>query len=220
MKTLVIAPHPDDELQGLGGTLLRRRAEGTELAWLIVTGISEAKGWKREQVERRAEEIARLTAVFGSDHLFTFDSPTTQIDRIPVGGLVGAISSVIKAFQPKEVFALNPLDLQTDHRAAFDAAETCTKSFQNPSVKRVLAYETLSETDFGLRTEFGFRLNVFVDIAPFLEGELKEWIFTAWKRRRFRSRSATRRLGHWPKCMAQRRATMPPRHFSYCGKKS
>lgn len=173
MKTLVIAPHPDDEVLGVGGTLLRRKAEGAELAWLIVTGISTANGWKQEQVERRADEIARVTAVFGFDHVFKLDFPTTQLDRIPVGDLVGAISGVFNAFQPEEVFVPHPSDVHTDHRAVFDAAAACTKWFRYPSVKRVLAYETLSETDFGLGTDLGFRPNVFIDIAPFLEGKLQ-----------------------------------------------
>ena len=173
MKTLVIAPHPDDEVLGVGGTLLRRKAEGAELAWLIVTGISTANGWKQEQVERRADEIARVTAMFGFDHVFTLDFPTTHLDRTPVGDLVGAISGVFKVFQPEEVFVPHRSDVHTDHRAVFDAAAACTKWFRYLSVKRVLAYETLSETDFGLGTELGFRPNVFVDIAPYLEGKLK-----------------------------------------------
>jgi LmbE family N-acetylglucosaminyl deacetylase len=158
---------------GVGGTLLRRKAEGAELAWLIVTGISKANGWNQEQVERRADEIARVTTMFRFDHVFTLDFPTTQLDRIPVGDLVGAISGVFKAFQPEEVFVPHPSDVHTDHRAVFDAAAACTKWFRYFSVKRVLAYETLSETDFGLGTELGFRPNVFVDIAPYLEGKLK-----------------------------------------------
>jgi LmbE family N-acetylglucosaminyl deacetylase len=173
MKTLVIAPHPDDEVLGVGGTLLRRKAEGAELAWLIVTGISTANGWKQEQVERRANEIARVTAAIGFNHVFTLDFPTTQLDRIPVGDLVGSISDVFKAFQPEEVFVPHPSDVHTDHRAVFDAAAACTKWFRYSSVKRVLAYETLSETDFGLGTDLGFRPNVYVDIAPFLEGKLQ-----------------------------------------------
>ncbi len=173
MKTLVIAPHPDDEVLGVGGTLLRRKAEGAELAWLIVTGISTANGWNQEQVERRADEIARVTTMFRFDHVFTLDFPTTKLDRIPVGDLVGAISGVFKAFQPEEVFVPHPSDVHTDHRVVFDAAAACTKWFRYRSVKRVLAYETLSETDFGLGTELGFRPNVFVDIAPYLEGKLK-----------------------------------------------
>jgi len=32
MKTIVIAPHPDDEVLGTGGTLLRRKAEGETIA--------------------------------------------------------------------------------------------------------------------------------------------------------------------------------------------
>jgi N-acetylglucosamine malate deacetylase 1 len=31
MKTLVVAPHPDDETLGCGGTLLRRKKEGAEI---------------------------------------------------------------------------------------------------------------------------------------------------------------------------------------------
>jgi LmbE family N-acetylglucosaminyl deacetylase len=173
MKTLVIAPHPDDEVLGVGGTLLRRKAEGVEFAWLIVTGISTANGWRQEQVDRRADEIKRVTAMFGFDHVFTLDFPTTQLDRIPVADLVGAFSGVFKAFQPEEVFVPHPSDVHTDHRAVFEAAAACTKWFRYPSVKRVLAYETLSETDFGLGTELGFRPNVFVDIAPYLEDKLK-----------------------------------------------
>ena len=37
----------------------------------------------------------------------------------------------------------------------------------------MLAYETLSETDFGLRAEQSFRPNIFVDIGPYLEDKLR-----------------------------------------------
>jgi LmbE family N-acetylglucosaminyl deacetylase len=60
MKTIVIAPHPDDELLGVGGTLLRRKAEGARVAWLIVTGISVQSGWSEEKVKQRADEIKRI----------------------------------------------------------------------------------------------------------------------------------------------------------------
>ena len=37
----------------------------------------------------------------------------------------------------------------------------------------MLAYETLSETDFGLGTSQAFRPNVFVDIGPYLSDKLQ-----------------------------------------------
>lgn len=48
-----------------------------------------------------------------------------------------------------------------------------TKWFRYPSVKRILAYETLSETDFGLGTDLGFRPNIFINIENYLEDKLR-----------------------------------------------
>ena len=44
MKILVIAPHPDDEVLGVGGTILRKVAEGCSVAWLIVTKADSTYG--------------------------------------------------------------------------------------------------------------------------------------------------------------------------------
>lgn len=173
MKTIVIAPHPDDEVLGVGGTLLRRKAEGDKVAWLIVTTISVELGWNEQKVEQRADEIKRVKELFGFDEVFTLNFPTTQLDRIPISDLVAGISNVFNLFEPEEVFVPHPSDVHTDHRIVFDAVASCTKWFRYPSVKRVLAYETLSETDFGLGTEQGFRPNVFVNIEPFLNDKLR-----------------------------------------------
>lgn len=173
IRTIVIAPHPDDEVLGVGGTLLRRKFEGAKVAWLVVTGISVESGWSDEKVKQRANEIKRITELFGFDEVFELNFPTTQLDRVPMSDLVAGISDVFKSFEPEEVFLPHPSDVHTDHRIVFNAAASCTKWFRYPSVKRVLAYETLSETDFGLGTDQGFRPNVFVDIAPFLNEKLR-----------------------------------------------
>ena len=173
MKTIVIAPHPDDEVLGVGGTLLRRKSEGAKVAWLVVTGISIESGWSEEKVKARANEIKCVSEFFDFDEVFTLNFPTTQLDRIPMSDLVARISAVFKSFTPEEVFVPHPSDVHTDHRKVFNAAASCTKWFRYPSVKRALAYETLSETDFGLGADQGFRPNVFVDIEPFLDDKLR-----------------------------------------------
>lgn len=173
MKTIVIAPHPDDEALGAGGTLLRRKAEGATVAWLIVTGITAESGWSEEKIKQRADEIKRITALFGFDSVFELNFPTTQLDQVPMSDLVAAVSNVFKTFEPEEVLVPHPSDVHTDHRMVFDAVASCTKWFRYPSVKRLLAYETLSETDFGMCTQQGFRPNVFVNIEPFIDDKLR-----------------------------------------------
>lgn len=173
MRTIIIAPHPDDETLGAGGTLLRRKAEGGNVAWLIVTTISIEAGWTAEKTKQREGEIQRVTELYGFDEVFALNFSTTKLDAIPMSELVAAVSDVFGSFSPEEVFVPHPSDVHTDHRVVFDAVAACTKWFRYPSIKRVLAYEALSETDFGLGTNQGFRPNVFVDIEPFLSGKLR-----------------------------------------------
>ena len=37
-KVLCVAVHPDDETLGCGGTLLKHKANGDEIYWLLLTG--------------------------------------------------------------------------------------------------------------------------------------------------------------------------------------
>jgi N-acetylglucosamine malate deacetylase 1 len=173
MRSVIIAPHPDDETLGAGGTLLRRKSEGASLAWLIVTSISVSSSWSSEKIKQREEEIRRISQLYEFDEVYRLNFESTQLDMIPMKDLIAAISDVFMAFQPEEVFVPHPSDVHSDHRLVFDAVSACTKWFRYPSVKRVLAYETLSETDFGLGTSQAFRPNVFVDVEHFLSKKIQ-----------------------------------------------
>jgi len=173
MRSIVVAPHPDDETLGVGGTLLRRKSEGAKVAWLVVTGISVESGWTAEKVGERGDEIKRVGELFGFDETFVLDFPTTRLDQVPMSDLVAGISQVFKSFEPEEIFVPHPSDVHTDHSVVFNAVASCTKWFRYPHIKRVLAYETLSETDLGLGTDKGFCPNVFVDIEQFLDQKLR-----------------------------------------------
>ena len=172
-KILVVAPHPDDELLGCGGTLLRRKAEGAELCWLIVTAMREDAGWPADRVREREAEIGRVATAIGFDEVVSLHLLPAQLDAVPLAQVVGEFSKVFAAFAPTEVFVPHRGDVHSDHRVVFNAAAACCKWFRFPSVRRVLAYETLSETDFGLAREEAFVPTVFVDITNCLERKLE-----------------------------------------------
>ena len=171
-RVLCVAPHPDDETLGVGGTLLRRKSEGAVVAWLIVTNISTKSGWSEEKVKQRADEIERVKLLYEFDEVYSLNFYTAELDTIPMSELVEAFSGVFKEFEPTEVFVPHPADVHTDHRVVFNAVSACTKWFRYPSVRRVLAYETISESDFGLGTDQAFRPNVFVDIEQFVSKKM------------------------------------------------
>ena len=172
-RTLIIAPHPDDEILGCGGTLLRRKSEGVEICWLIVTDISEQYGWQLKDVQQRKDEIEKITKLVGFDVVHNLKLNPAQLDALPIGEVIQKISKVFRDFQPDEVFVPHYSDVHTDHRIVFDATIACTKWFRYPSVKRILSYETLSETEFGLRRENAFFPNVYVNIDEYLETKVQ-----------------------------------------------
>ena len=57
MKVLVISPHPDDEVLGVGGTIARLASEGNDVTVTIVT-----KGWEPLFTDSQVEQV-RLEAL-------------------------------------------------------------------------------------------------------------------------------------------------------------
>ena len=135
MKSLVVAPHPDDETLGCGGTLLRRKAEGGTIGWLLMTELNENWGWTDQQISKRADEIDQVRKFLGisKEHLYHLGFPTTRLDTIPMADLVASISDVFKSFEPEELFLPHPGDIHSDHRITFEAASACSKWFRYPS---------------------------------------------------------------------------------------
>jgi LmbE family N-acetylglucosaminyl deacetylase len=172
-RTLVVAPHPDDETLGCGGTLLRLAQEGARIAWLIVTSMSATDGFSDEEVKARDSEIGQVSAMYGFSDVFQLRVATRQLDRMPMADLIREFATVFKSFEPQQVFLPYRMDVHTDHRAVFDAAAACAKWFRYPSVRRVLAYETLSETEFSLDARSVFQPNYFVDITDYLERKIE-----------------------------------------------
>jgi N-acetylglucosamine malate deacetylase 1 len=170
---LIIAPHPDDETLGCGGTLLKHAAKGDDVHWLIVTTVNEAIGFAADRVQQREREIAHVAERYGFGGIHRLGLATTQLDLVPTATLVEKMSAVFTALKPEVVYLPYRHDVHTDHAAVFDAAVACTKWFRYPSVRRVLVYETLSETDFTLNPDVaGFRPNVFVDVTAYIDEKI------------------------------------------------
>ena len=106
------------------------------------------------------------------DNLFILSFPSTGLDTLPLSSLISALSNIIHSFEPSELLIPHFSDVHSDHRIAFDAVSACTKWFRYPSIRRVLAYETLSETEFDLHQTAIFRPNYFIDISSYLDKKL------------------------------------------------
>lgn len=167
---LVIAPHPDDETLGCGGTLLKHKAEGDEIFWLIITNVSEENGFIPDRVESRQEEIESVSRAYNFTKHYKLDLPTAQLDKVPQAQLINNISNVINEVKPDIVYLPFGYDVHTDHQIVFKAAYACTKNFRYPFIKEIRLYETISETDFAPALPGQtFVPNIYNNITDFID---------------------------------------------------
>lgn len=180
MRVLVISPHPDDETLGCGGTILKHKDEGDEIYWLIITNVDVKDGWNKSIVNTRQKEIKTVAEMYGFEKTFKLDYPTAKLDMMPIQEMIKSISEVIFEIRPEIIYLPNRSDVHTDHQITFKAVYSCTKNFRSPFIKRILMYETLSETEFApALPESTFIPNFFVDITNYFEKKLE--IFKIYK---------------------------------------
>jgi N-acetylglucosamine malate deacetylase 1 len=175
MRVLAIAPHPDDETLGCGGTLLRHGQKGDTVSWLIVTRGHEPT-WSKEVLAQKEEEIAAVNAAYGFANLYRADLPTVKLESLPLGDVIDKLREAITAAKPDIVYLNHFGDVHSDHRVVFDATMSVLKPFYSGrhGVKRVLSYEVLSSTDaFPANPARAFVPNVFADISQYIDRKLE-----------------------------------------------
>lgn len=173
-KILVVAPHPDDETLGVGATLLKHKAAGDQLYWLIMTDMTGDPHYAEVLQQQRKQEIASVAKQYGFQETIQLPFPPARLDHPPMADVVGRVADVISTIRPSTVYVVHRGDAHSDHRITFDAVMAATKPFRATSVRRVLSYETPSETEMGpALAASAFVPTCFVDVSATFAEKLR-----------------------------------------------
>ncbi|MBE0550327.1 MAG: PIG-L family deacetylase [Rubrivivax sp.] len=123
---LVLAPHPDDEVFGCGGTLALAALQGVDARVVVVSDGAQGGNAAARQLESRRAALA-----LGYDR----DGAAMQFWRLPDRGvqpdaaLVERLRQALLAQRPEWLLAPSPFEIHPDHRAlclaAISAAASC-----------------------------------------------------------------------------------------------
>ena len=171
MRILVVAPHPDDETLGAGGTLLKRKKMGDSIYWLIITHASKENGWGEEYVEKRNKQIDSISEFYGFEGVFNLGYAPSGLTRVNEVELIEKISEIFKLIKPDWLIIPGGFDAHSDHRVTYNCSMAAAKTFRMPFIKRIMEMEILSETDQGFQLEH-FVPNTFIDIGEEIEKKI------------------------------------------------
>ena len=142
-RVLVLSPHPDDELVGCGGTLLRLIAGGTQVCIIQATDGSKLESLRGcpEPLRKRLrlEEAARVAAALGA-RLVLWRQEDAQLRCS--SETVSALAQTLSQYKPTHVFTPLTTDWHADHRMV---SEILGKALAiSDSRPEVLQYEVWS----------------------------------------------------------------------------
>ena len=169
MRVVVIAPHNDDEILGVGGTMAKLVKQDNEVIVCEVT----AGDLDNEMVQLQKREAIESHELMGVKTHF-MDLPVVGLREMTTRELNLSFQEHMLKLQPDVVFIPHKGDMHIDHRMTIEASMVALRPVTFPSLKAIYAYETLSETEWNSPTvDNAFIPTMFVDITDEIDIKLK-----------------------------------------------
>lgn len=168
-----VAAHPDDEVLLCGASLARHSRAGHRVQTLILAAGLDARG-KAGAAERAALEASARAAAgrLGIAAPSLAGLPDNRLDTVPLLDVIQAVERFLAEVQPVLIYTHCRSDLNVDHRVAHDAVLTAARPLPGSTVRRILAGETLSSTEWQSPAASGFTPTVFHDVAATLDAKV------------------------------------------------
>lgn len=163
MRVLVIAPHNDDEVLGVGGTIARLVAGGNDVTVCEVTS-GDPQLW--EMINSEAKKAHDVLGVTKFECLYL---PVVGLKDMAMKDINRKFEELVQKIKPEIAFIPHKGDMHRDHQETTAAAMVALRPYSNPQLKAIYAYETLSETEWNIPSvENAFIPDTWSDISTFI----------------------------------------------------
>lgn len=167
-RVLVLAPHPDDEALGCGGTIALYSSQGVETRLLVISDGEKLSNEYHENidiVDIRRKETTEVSEILGLKKVDFLSFPDGGINSYK-NELKLEIGKIVEEFRPDIIFAPSPLDFHQDHIATSEVALYLKNKFSWTKLAFYEVYNTI-------------RFNTLVDITKVMH--IKEKAILTYK---------------------------------------
>ena len=170
MRVLVFAPHNDDEVLGVGGTIAKYAQQGHEVF------VCEVTAWLQnpestENLQRQARQAHEILGVKESRFL---NLPVVHLKETATHIKNKLFCDTVNDIKPDIAFIPHTGDMHVDHLETALAAMVALRPLPNPQLRAIYTYETLSETEWNIpNAANAFLPNVWSDISETFDRKLE-----------------------------------------------
>ena len=141
-RVLVVAPHPDDETLGCGGTMALLADGGASVTVITATDGEATRGSRlspEETARQRRTEAQQAAAVAGATPRFLGLADGSLSEQM--ADLIRGLRTAIVELEPEAVFAPWLLDGTSDHRAVAEALRGALADRGTDGAPQIWGYE-------------------------------------------------------------------------------
>jgi LmbE family N-acetylglucosaminyl deacetylase/glycosyltransferase involved in cell wall biosynthesis len=158
-RTLVLAPHADDETFGCGGSIIHHCQNGDPVKVVLMTdgGQGDVKDQHSREtyIAIREAEARKACQILGTNDLEFWRCPdrncalTTEV--------VDRLSTLLNTYRPSLIYACSPIEFHPDHQSV---AAILWRALQQTQISAQVAWYEVNSP---------FRINTLVDISSVME---------------------------------------------------
>ncbi len=179
-KIFIVAAHPDDEILGCGGTILKHIKNGDKVNVLFISdGVSARYKNKNDpkclrEIKNRQEMAIKVSQLAKFKIIDFMNLRNLELGSYPHTYISNKIIECFKNYKPDVVYTHYEHDLNIDHYHTFFSTYVASRPNNNYLIKKLLSFEIPSSTDWGIPDKSKiFCPNYFVDIKSFMKTKRK-----------------------------------------------
>ena len=163
MNILVIAPHPDDEVLGMGGTI-KKLSKKNKIILCVVSEGATAQYKDKKMIKVRRDSCKKTAKILGISQTLFLDYPDMRLNLSHLD-INKKLEEIIEKYRPEIVYTAPKNDLNLDHQVVFNS--TLVACRPKSGVKQILCYEIQGNT------KVPFVPNVFENIEKEFSYKIK-----------------------------------------------
>ncbi|MBU1077564.1 MAG: PIG-L family deacetylase [Spirochaetes bacterium] len=172
-KILIVAPHMDDEVLGMGGTIARHVDNGDEVYVCIIAHRIYNHVFDKKSNDAEVDAAKKVKDIFNYHEVKFLDLPDERLD-VAVQDIIIPLEKYFNKVKPEVLYINFFEDNNQDHRAVFSAVRVLIRSYASGSLKKIYMYETPSSTEQSPPYQRSlFQANYYVDIEDYWEKKMK-----------------------------------------------
>ncbi len=163
MNILIIAPHPDDEVLGMGGTI-KKLSKKNKIILCVVSEGATAQYKDKKMIKVRRDSCKKTAKILGISHIIFLDYPDMRLNLSHLD-INKKLEEIVEKYRPEIVYTAPKNDLNLDHQMVFNS--TLVACRPKSGVKQILCYELQGHT------KVPFVPNVFENIEKEFSYKIK-----------------------------------------------